>query len=989
MALTDDLIFAQDFRAGSGGTCLSLQGDVGTLSGATPPIWSADGLVFPGGANTDAWVDYGALPALQDLWLSAAPAAFTVFARVFLLDVVAPIAERNNGVDRGWSVNAFGGSKAQPGFTLGENAGRNAVYYYSSAGTGAPLSTWTNLGIVQPGNVGSVGAGSNAPMYLAGVPHTTDFNNAAGFGGVGLTDAADAFTIGRNSLPVVFGSTPGSVCLHGTIAVLYLWRRAVTPAEFTALEIDPFQIVTPVPVLPPTQVSLALAGVDIRPRVRQNGSLTIHDALNDAPNTCTLQLQGAPPVAADALRVEVGGPPVLLFSGTVQTEDWFYDTSRTLDGIPPAWVYTLQAVDDLARLNALLPWGTWTNVSASIVVADLLAAFAPGFTGTHVQAGLPAVTMRFDRSQDFSACLKAIATAMGGGHFYAEDLDLHFFQTESTGSPDPIDATHPFCDDPPLTVTRDRSQLRTRVYGKGGGAAVLRDVDLADPVVPIADASFFDPAGGLAVCNGRVFSYTGVQLGGVITALRDPGDPGGPLVPAVSVFGVMPTPRVTGTLRGAGGGIATVVYVSGFYKYGIAYRTANGQTVMAALGGSGTVAQAVTLSGPSYTTVPYTGPGFSPFGYGAGGGPGNPASPGPAFVSPFNGAGYAINYYAWTIVTASGESTTQGTTGLFAQDVVQIGNPTWSDPRILGINHYRNGQFLTLLAVSGDTYDDIGGPTTTQQAPNFDDDASNGTLVVTVPIATDPRVLGRVLYRTAVDGQKFFLLATIDNTVADFLDTIADTELGADPPRFGSVGLSPGDTTLLLTDTTGVVSGWVLAGSQFLRVTVIGPDLTLPATGAGSVQAALSRDTPVTTVAALTGVSGLTTPLVTGDQINLWIQRDDLAAQAVHGLVEYLVSDERRAAPSLTALCDAHLALYSQPIVTVHYATRDTKTKSGKTIVIDLAHPPIHETLTIQDVAISEIDIADGLAPKFSVTASTVRQSLEDVLRTLLLGNTR
>ena len=88
----------------------------------------------------------------------------------------------------------------------------------------------------------------------------------------------------------------------------------------------------------------------------------------------------------------------------------------------------------------------------------------------------------------------------------------------------------------------------------------------------------------------------------------------------------------------------------------------------------------------------------------------------------------------------------------------------------------------------------------------------------------------------------------------------------------------------------------------------------------------------------------------------------------------------------MRALCDATLIQFSRPIVTVRYACRDLQSKSGRTVRIDLANPAIHETLTIQEVTITEIDIAPHLAPRFTVTASTARFSLDDILRRLLLA---
>ena len=141
----------------------------------------------------------------------------------------------------------------------------------------------------------------------------------------------------------------------------------------------------------------------------------------------------------------------------------------------------------------------------------------------------------------------------------------------------------------------------------------------------------------------------------------------------------------------------------------------------------------------------------------------------------------------------------------------------------------------------------------------------------------------------------------------------------------------------------------------------------------------------------LVGVTGLARPMREGSAVHLWIQRDDLAAQAEQaartggdGIVEYLIVDARRGVDSLTARCDADLAMFSRPIVTVAYATRDLQTKSGKTVTIDLPSQGIQQTLTIQDVTITEIDIVPGLAPRFTVKASSVRFSLEDTLRRLI-----
>jgi hypothetical protein len=181
---------------------------------------------------------------------------------------------------------------------------------------------------------------------------------------------------------------------------------------------------------------------------------------------------------------------------------------------------------------------------------------------------------------------------------------------------------------------------------------------------------------------------------------------------------------------------------------------------------------------------------------------------------------------------------------------------------------------------------------------------------------------------------------------------------------------------------TGAWTGVAYAPSRGLFVAV--------SSSAGTIQV-MSTTVPVfDTITGIppSGPGSIGVPLVAGAPVHLWVQRDDLAAQAAmaaidggDGIYEHLISDERRGEASLIDLCDADLAMFATPITTVTYASRDLRTKSGKTLVVNLPSPPISETLTIQDVTIDQIDRSPGTMPRFTVTASTVRFSLEDLLR--------
>ena len=89
-----------------------------------------------------------------------------------------------------------------------------------------------------------------------------------------------------------------------------------------------------------------------------------------------------------------------------------------------------------------------------------------------------------------------------------------------------------------------------------------------------------------------------------------------------------------------------------------------------------------------------------------------------------------------------------------------------------------------------------------------------------------------------------------------------------------------------------------------------------------------------------------------------------------------------------TATGNADLALFARPLVTINYATRDPKTRSGKTVQIDLPDLSLVGAFTIQTVEIDEIDKAPGLHPQYRVTCSSVRFSFEDAVRRFRLDDT-
>lgn len=841
-----------------------------------------------------------------------------------------------------------------------------------------------------------------------------------------------------------------------------------------------------------THAIFRLDDVPVKVRV---GSTTIRDVINDTPNTCALTIDAAtPPKAAQRLTVKINSnKPRSLFAGPLQTVGLSYEL------LPAQNVYPCQAIDDTPLANRKLPYGAFVNTSATIVGQWLVANFAPGCRADYVQANLPAISVNFDGSEGMDGCLRQVAKLIGG-YFYWEDKQLHLFTEEPGDAPDPIDDAHPFLDDPPIALSIDTSQVRTRVYGKGYAEQVTADVAAGDAIVPISNAVMFNPAGGQAVSETQRLRYTGTAPGGggslvgpgigpaaaMVAALLDgagvtPGQHNyaatfltaagesliSPLTAVAVGFRAAPSAAPTiGTPKfAAAGGVDP-----GTHQYAYSEVTASGETLPSPL----TPYTVRSLTDPTVAPVwnntqsgawaaatppwqagaqvqfqysyssdqnsfahetnlsPATPPVTLKQAAGAPAGTYNPPNivvppssdpaatwinlwgfvPGVQFVAVWCGS--AQNVYPGNSPTISAQAASNPFINYPgpgpALKLVPVTVPATADPAVTGRRLYRTAagasqlKLVQAVGVAAVTVND----TTTDAALGANAPAAPTAAAARVALSGIPigasTVTGRKIYRTAAGASQLKFLATLaDNVTTTYTDAAADASLGASAPTNDTSGLKQPDGVVLAGAAALVVAGagwatpgggWAVIGNgqQTIRYTAIaGNTLTgIPASGPGAIVATVSYGSTITAAAALLGVTGLLRALIKGAPINLWVQRDDLAAQAdlaaldhSDGVIEHLITDERRGEASLQQLCDADLDQYSRPIQTVPYATRDTKTHSGKPVVFNLATPAIHATLTIQEVTITEIDVYPRTPPKFTASASSVRYSLDDILRRL------
>lgn len=86
---------------------------------------------------------------------------------------------------------------------------------------------------------------------------------------------------------------------------------------------------------------------------------------------------------------------------------------------------------------------------------------------------------------------------------------------------------------------------------------------------------------------------------------------------------------------------------------------------------------------------------------------------------------------------------------------------------------------FTLVTNFGETT--IGTPATIE-AP------ATGSVLVTGLPELDSNIVGRKLYRTVADGNSYKLLAELDDSATNYVDVVADGELGNSAPAYNSAG---------------------------------------------------------------------------------------------------------------------------------------------------------------------------------------------------------
>lgn len=607
-----------------------------------------------------------------------------------------------------------------------------------------------------------------------------------------------------------------------------------------------------------------------------------------------------------------------IFGGTIRiTTGGYVDT-------PANEYFEVNCSDFTIDMNKRKVLKQYTNQSATDIIIDIVDTYCDGYTTAGVDSDLPIIDAITFTNQDVTDCLTQIMNRVGGDWRCDYFKDIRAYLEDTEDAPTDLTSSHPTLEE--VSIARDSSQVVTRALVEGYGSTAASSGAIGATSLAVLDIAPFNAGGGQVRSGQNLITYTGFSSGGTTvqggstTVAARPRPSGGPVVSAPIAIG--PVTDYTGDWYWS----FTYVYSDGVESTASVSNVGNPNAALP------NVATQLTIS---------------------------------------TGDSRVTNRYTYGIPTAA---------------------PTRSNRDSVGDNS--TVSFLTAYQTDGTNMP----PTTT---PGY----SAGAAYVYVTDCAQFFTAGG----TAVCGSQTFT----------YTGRSASSGVGALTGVSGLAGtiavgatitaVQPaGSTSLLVNDTANFsgAGGSARVGSQVFTYTSrsvasgAGSLTGIPASGAGSLSAAVNGGDTVLvgsggngTLSGIpaSGVGSIVYPINEGDDINIWVVVDDVAAQAAlaaleggssDGIQEEYIQDRRISEAEANARGSALLALRSEVEIRLHYVCRDYLTAAGKTVHVNLTYPTaVSGDFLIQDVAIADFTERPDLYPLFTANTSTVRFTLEELLR--------
>lgn len=209
-------------------------------------------------------------------------------------------------------------------------------------------------------------------------------------------------------------------------------------------------------------ISLEINGVDRTSNVKF-GTLKKDDNLNERKDSLKFSIRsytGNEYVPELGQEIELFDGADVIFGGVIVR------VSEELEG-DKVIVFNVECTDYSQYLDRLLVVERYTNTTVDAIIADLITNYAPDFTGVNVNCPLVVTSVTFDRVTVTEA-LGKLSKLTNYSWYVDYDMDIHFFERSDESAPFGLTDTagnHIFDS---LKIERDLTQLRNRVYVRGG-----------------------------------------------------------------------------------------------------------------------------------------------------------------------------------------------------------------------------------------------------------------------------------------------------------------------------------------------------------------------------------------------------------------------------------------------------------------------------------------------------------------------------------------
>lgn len=212
----------------------------------------------------------------------------------------------------------------------------------------------------------------------------------------------------------------------------------------------------------PAVYNITIGGVD-RTTDIINQSIVVSDILNDQQNTLSFAMVDRSstgiPATDDEVIITLDDSSIL-FSGYIQKLTLSTQSSGEA-------IILIDCIDQSWLLDRCLVHKTYESYTDKEIIEDIVTTYCSGsgITTTNVIEGVTIDQLSFNYIQP-SQALRQICDLTGRNWYIDYDKDIHYFPLATEAAPFNIDSTNN--DYSNLKITKDNSQLKNRVYVRGG-----------------------------------------------------------------------------------------------------------------------------------------------------------------------------------------------------------------------------------------------------------------------------------------------------------------------------------------------------------------------------------------------------------------------------------------------------------------------------------------------------------------------------------------